>query len=163
MGCDIHIVLEHFDEKNEVWVGLHELGYMSKSALTGVTHDKSTSTYVGWRLGERDYNFFYALAGIRGHDHEAPHREPLGLPENMSSLSRHVLADNSDMHSPSWISARELIPILERVKEGKPISELVASKLEGEKPNLDLLIEWIDEDIEESDIHMWRIVFAFDN
>lgn len=159
MGCDIHIVLERKNHDSGRWVGIRSYGHFRSILLTDLSD--SASSLVGWKLKNCDYDFFYALAGVRG---EGPGgREPLGLPDDMSDLSDYELNNDSDLHSHSWISVRELIPILLRVKEDKPIPKIVEQVLIAHVPDVSVLQRWVDDDIDDENVDDWRIVFAFDN
>jgi len=111
MGCDIHLVLERKTE-DYGWVGLHD--------FVGVTVDHSDkvkelaakeqvyiSSYAGWRVRNRNYALFGALAGVR---HDGP--EPRGVPEDASPLAKVILDGwNADGHSHTWYMLDEALPI----------------------------------------------------
>ncbi len=85
MGCDIHCyveytprdVPEHLKDKPLYWYGL------------------------GGRINPgRNYAFFYAIAGVRGYDNDAPPRYPLrGMPDDAGFVARgdnHLLVVEDD-------------------------------------------------------------------
>ena len=159
MGCDIHIVLERHWKERDLWVGLHEFPYMPAKALNtyGVTliHE-----FVGWNLCTRDYNFFWALAGVRGG--KGPPGIPRGLPHDASTLPLVTLDNDRGAHSHSWMSLSDLIPIIIRCKLGGQIPDAVANKLLN-KPETNIVDEWIERWIELEEYGDYRIGFAFDN
>lgn len=160
MGCDIHIILERKDTERCRWVGLRQLGHLPSKALGLVPESKLP--WVTWRIKNRDYAFFAALAQVRGEDDQG--YEARGFPEDMSELSQYVLGDDDDLHSASWLTAKELAPPLLRVKEGVTTSTRVHDKLLGvDEEEFTVLHRWIDDDITPENIDEWRIVFAFDN
>lgn len=159
MGCDIHIVLERHRKERDLWVGLHEFSYMPAKALN-IYDVATTQIIVGWNLCIRDYNFFWALAGVR--EGEGPPGIPRGLPHDASALSLVTLDDDPDLHSHSWMSLSDLIPIIIRCKLGGQIPDAVANKLLN-KPETNIVDEWIERWIEPEEYGDYRIVFAFDN
>lgn len=85
MGCDIHFVIEK--KVNNKWIGL-------------------VSTDYGYRpmAKERNYNFFSAIASVRGNGN----RDPIGLPRDPSDLSRLLVKEwDCDGHSISWMMLRD--------------------------------------------------------
>lgn len=161
MGCDIHIILEC--KHHDTWVGVTQMGYLPEHAIRVTpTRDRTVANY---RLKERDYEFFWRLAGVRSG--EGPGGIPRGYPENASSLSDLLIGEDSDLHSHSWTSLRELIPILMVCKEDMPINEVVAHRLGSDKDaqvalELKVARDWIGDDVDDA-FDNWRIVYAFDN
>ena len=86
MGCDIHYVIERKLEDG-VWIGIASTDYSLQCSETAL----------------RNYEFFAALAGVRGNG-----PEPLGPPEDCSSLTRHCIECwNGDGHSYSFLPLEE--------------------------------------------------------
>lgn len=161
MGCDIHIVLEcKHAESDFGWVGLRQLTYVPTTVFTffGITLQQNS---VCWTLKNRDYNFFWAIAGVRSGEGEPGTAR--GLPEDMSDLSRMILDEDSNLHSHSWLTLRELIPYIIRCKLNEQIPDIVANKL-LDGPELNIAHDWLGLYINEPEEHdNYRIVFAFDN
>lgn len=158
MGCDIHIVLERkFDE---LWVGVRELGYTCGQSYRSSAGPMPVG-FICNKLSARDYEFFFALAGVRGDEDQPGGGTPRGLPGDCSTLSL-ALLDSIDLHSHSHTSLTELIPIIQRCKVGHPVAMQVAAKLLNAPPS-DIVADWIGESIEVEDYPNWRIVYAFDN
>ncbi len=73
-----------------------------------------------------------------------------------------ILDDDLDLHSHSWMSLSDLIPIIIRCKLGGKIPDAVANKLLN-KPETNIVEEWIERWVEPEEYGDYRIVFAFDN
>lgn len=158
MSCDIHIVLER--KFGKLWIGVRELGYtygQSYNSFAGLM----PIGYIHNKLCERDYGFFFALAGVRGDEYQPGGGTPRGLPGDCSTLSL-ALLDSIDLHSHSYTSLTELIPIIQRCKIGHPVAMQVAAKLLNVPPS-DIAADWIGENIGVEEYPNWRIVYAFDN
>lgn len=114
MGCDIHSFAEV--RINGKWekVGDHfSLGDLDREYYK---KDKSDSPF-DWR----SYSMFAFLAGVRNYDHCVPISEPKGLPSDSEYLNEKIEDSwgrgetrfqdimDSDYHSMSWLSLRELL------------------------------------------------------
>ncbi|MEI2419293.1 hypothetical protein V6O07_03395, partial [Arthrospira platensis SPKY2] len=96
MGCDIHLVVEQ--RYKDQWVGVRtdrsipvaETGLFNGAALPPL-------------IGDRNYGFFAALAGVRG---KGP--EPVGFPTD-ASLSAQMMyyPYEGDAHSASWLPLKD--------------------------------------------------------
>src|ERR1043165_3039366 len=131
MGCDIHMVVEV--KHGEKWVGLHAFPYLHAecyargkqlfdaqgaevTVIEGMTHHIVRS---------RNYEFFAALAGVRGDGPKAK-----GTPKDASDLARmEIEAWGEDGHSHSYCSLKKFIeagikteqlpdPVRKKVEEG---------------------------------------------
>jgi hypothetical protein len=95
MGCDIHIAVEERIAE----------GWWTPVRLCGpIKIRKNECSPIGYAAPEiagRNYNFFAALAGVRG---DGP--QPRGLPEDINPATRHWLAKMGD-HTPSWLPIAE--------------------------------------------------------
>ncbi len=161
MGCDIHLVLEVKNPKNDEWVGVRTYDYLRESMLN--YHNEVTPGLVGFQIKRRNYEFFDDLCGVRGNGSKFGF-SPRGLPHNISSLTELVLSDDTDLHSHSWLTMEELEPIL--IKHWNELAAVqVAAALAGDSWNSRKLINrLVDDDIGDVyPIDYYRLVFAFDN
>lgn len=89
MGADIHFIVEQrikSQRGKDRWIGVTSSGYNSKT--------KGSSRF---------YEFFSALAGVRG-----PGPKPKGHPKNLSDLSKIVLKQwDGDSHSHTYYTAED--------------------------------------------------------
>jgi hypothetical protein len=130
MGCDIHIVLERRKSGGE-WIGAMATDFHPKSRI---------------EVAQRDYDFFAAVANVRG----SGGRYPKNVPKDISELAWELYMDApTDHHSPSWMDAAEFCQIHNAVNP---------SKSRAEHALFDLFGVWSGEDDVE-----WRVVFWFDN
>ena len=172
MGADIHIYAER-KLKDGTWAMSHDLkNFMDGKALRlhmSMT-DPNAKYELHWcspRIGTRNYQFFAALAGVRG---EGP--EARGLPDDVSPLVAEEAENwDGDGHSFSWYSARDMVPIFMEYHMSEPErAELVSMKVEGS--NFDMtqrvLEKYIGIDVPYGkdniqDVDALRFVFWFDN
>lgn len=84
MGCDIHTVVEI--KKENAWVGLEECPKEFES---------------------RNYALFAFLAGVRN-SFNTKGFEPKGFPDDMSEKAKEKFEDDSDLHSKSYLTLKEL-------------------------------------------------------
>lgn len=161
MGCDIHIVLERKDTDTDEWVGVRDYTSFSSKLLDGV---KSEFGWFSYKLRHRDYSFFNDLCGVRGSGSSFGF-EPRGLPDNASSLSLMCLSeDDPDLHSHSWLDMKQLSgPLAANKAPEGDVPALVVERMGNAGYNLKLLREWVDDEIDATNIDEWRLVFAFDN
>ncbi len=168
MGCDIHLVLEKYDDNLCEWVGLHDYNLPSSEALLSRV-DIDIINNADFRVGRRDYNFFAHLAGVRAipvNNMDPAYPEPKGMPPDASSLAlhKHSLWEH-DAHSASWMSLKEFTLIYAReVKEN--LGQLVADRMQGDGMPLTWAMyrevsgEYLSDG---DDVDKYRIVFWFDN
>jgi hypothetical protein len=116
MGCDIHMVLER--QFDGVWVGINTYTYLDKDAvhISVYKNDEPVDpdhSYIGWKIRDRNYEFFAGLAGVRG---DGP--DPLGVPDDASLLARAMISSwGMDGHSHTYIGAREFGSLYFRQRE----------------------------------------------
>lgn len=128
MGCDIHMVYERRKSDREAWLGVVAVDCIKVSARP--------------RCDDRDYEFFAALAGVRG---MGP--APLGCPLDMSELARaQVALIGPDGHSRSYKLARDFCDAFRRGNGN-------ATKLTDDE----IMGVYMEDD------EQWRVVFWFDN
>lgn len=133
MGCDIHYILEV--KKYDKWVGIASDLQYNKDA----------------KADSRDYRFFSELAGVRSYEENS--RNPLGIPVDISDLSRHYIEYmDDDGHSHSYMPLKEFFSIYK-------------SLYPEENVNSDKMFAlWLSEDDEEEATYEnYRVVFFFDN
>lgn len=160
MGCDIHLVLEKYDDNLCEWVGLHEYSLPPNDAL-----QERPAGWMSFKVDRRDYNFFAHLAGVRAHG-DGTYPIPKGIPPDASSLTLHRHnAWEHDAHSASHMTLKEFAYIYAReVKQN--VEHIVAERLEGgdQHETYQLYQEVAGAYIEDFDeIRKYRIVFWFDN
>lgn len=170
MGADIHIMLER-KLKSGGWAVVDKFNSIRSSQLRN--YDGPEFTYSGRWPGARNYNLFALLAGVRG---QGP--EPKGLPPDVSDLAAEDLSgDDQDLHSHSWVTARDFVIATWRVTlEDKAFADLVATKLTDPNWFEDRMVAYFEErvsteyvtpnycaDENEWTLDDYRFVFAFDN
>lgn len=127
MGCDIHTVIEK--KVGGKWIG-----------ITSSDHALKRPVYA-----QRDYEFFGAVANVRGKGDIYPQ----GLPYDVSELSWYLFSKApTDHHSASHMSAYEFCKVYHAVRPNGRRSEFAVYDMMG----------FIIEDGEE-----FRVVFWFDN
>jgi len=134
MGCDIHAYLERKVE--DKWVMVKQVGFHK---------------YDPGNFCNRDYNYFAALAGVRGGGPEAK-----GLPDDVSdSVQMHSNDWNTDGHSHSYMPISEAIALYKFIHSEAPKYDDWVYHLFGEETEI----------IEEyrGGIKSYRVVFWFDN
>lgn len=150
MGCDIHFVVEAKVETGE-WIGVyveHMTPDMAFSANENFLTDKNGHTYP---IGLRNYNFFAALAGVRGDGPPAK-----GIPTDVSATARVMIErDGEDGHSHSWCSMEEFIT---KWLETTCFENVAAIRLSGKKLAIHEVIGVWDDELADM-----RVVFWFDN
>jgi hypothetical protein len=131
MGCDIHAFLERKHKGKYVMVKELQRGY-------------GKDCYHAYEMVDRSYDFFAALAGVRG---EGP--VAIGLPRDLSESVAYFMDDGgSDFHSHSWMMADRFCQIYREV--AKTYGHIIETSD----------VELLREDYPTTDD---RIVFAFDN
>ena len=167
MGADIHLFLER-KMKSGNWACVANLdNIIHLDGLDGVQPSGSVS-YAWYRLNRRNYQFFGALASVRG-DGE----EPRGLPIDVSDLveeESHGWA--MDGHSHSWMYADEFISIYNKVwlepNEDEPLDQysrrlLTDGKDEAVLEFLRTMCNPLVINLEQDNADDYRFVFWFDN
>lgn len=117
MGCDIHLTLEkrvqrkttHYKAK---WMGLYSTDLMPDS--------------FSLLIRERNYRFFANIANVKNKDNRfkvKEIRQPRGLPDNLSELSKHFLYNNdncsfSDFHHITYMTLLEFLDVFLKVNKG---------------------------------------------
>ena len=126
MGCDIHVVIEQ--QVGNKWIGLCATDCMQKRPV----------------FAERDYEFFGAVASIRGRSGKFPN----GLPYDISELSW-LLFSNAPMdhHSASHMPLDDFCNIHHAIRSGASREKHCVYDLTG------LSVE----------DQVFRVVFWFDN
>ena len=149
MGCDIHIVIEQKYGSN--WIGIIN----SESIPYGTLDPDPTM---------RNYQFFAALAGVRG---DGP--EPKGIPEDASGLSRmYIEGRDKDGHSHSYMPLKDFIStwlsvhddVLPIVTKEKLRGDTYRAEYNKVVRGLSMNTIWTYESEKIDDI---RVVFWFDN
>lgn len=153
MGCDIHYVIEQ--EHNGEWVGV----FATDNGLTYPNSD-ARRHIPAFMFKDRNYQFFADLAGVR-----RPGPEPLGLPEDLSGMSRmYTNIWDGDGHSHSYASLQDFVTAWLVNNDNENIASLVKEKLKGNDPVLEVVKKLgICQYEEESRIDKYRVVFWFDN
>lgn len=149
MGCDIHGVVEK--KHNGEWVGIHNFRPVHSAG-------KETS-YTWWAVMDRHYEFFAALAGVRG---DGP--DSLGVPDDASALTL-MLTEGEYDHSYSYLNISEFLIRYINVQSKE-------AQMEMAKLMFDRGVRWvtyytynllgIDVSDDES-LDDYRVVFWFDN
>ena len=173
MGCDIHPVLEKrwTDPETGItkWVGQHAYPYVQIKEVWQGGKVVATNYWHAPRPQERHYALFAKLAGVRG---EGP--EPRGYPEDVSDLALMRLGridDDTDLHSHSWVTAREWVQACLSVEDDPEKLFLDPNAKDNDprvkdpyKHYLDIEIDTWEHDGQPVDSpDNYRIVFAFDN
>lgn len=117
MGCDIHIHLERkvVIPKRDIdcwqtvnqFTGIPLEGIWFNTAEAIPKHAFKPHTTAWWNVEGRNYDFFAALAGVRG---DGP--EPKGMPYDIAPLTQAFFDSwEGDAHSASWHYADEFVEI----------------------------------------------------
>lgn len=170
MGCDIHMVLEIYDGRHGIWVGLHGYDYIMKSALEyDIVAAREHPKYFFWHAKQRNYSLFTELAGVRGDS--ATMLAPRGVPDDVSDLARwRIDRDEGDGHTHSWVTLDEFVQCYKRTMGEKAVAHFAAERVGGGKLDVDDAIANMVAGIEPSDYEdndengaQFRVVFWFDN
>ena len=167
MGADIHLFLER-KMKSGNWACVTNFdAFLHGEGLDG---RGATGSDLWFKLGQRDYTLFGALASVRGDG-----LEPRGLPDDLSEIVQEE-ADSwvHDAHSHSWMYADEFADIYhevmfgdEEIEEDNPMHRYYQLTLKEGKDHAvwhfvnrmcnPMCIE------DEDKPHDFRFVFWFDN
>lgn len=127
MGCDIHVVIE--EKVDGRWLGVSASDRL-----------KDRPEYA-----QRDYDFFAAIANVRGSGGVYPRN----LPKDISDLAWHLyMGAPTDHHSASHMAIDEFCEIHHRINPKMSRGEYATEDLMG---------------IYKSDGEAHRVVFWFDN
>lgn len=162
MGCDIHIMLERriYDR----WVTVSDFAAIHKRTMDSGLNDKDSARYLWWRVSNRNYELFTALAGVRGEKGEGP--EPRGFPADAADWTRFCFEGwGEDAHSASWMALPEALPLFIR-HNNINMADVVADRLTNGKDKV--LLEQAEHlfnvEVEKvAHLEEFRIVFWFDN
>ena len=173
MGCDIHVMLEQKvrtkDEPDGVWQVINTFNGVPLSAIWFPADEpikvKDERMCGWWNVEGRNYEFFAALAGVRG---DGP--EPRGLPDDIAPLAQ-AWAESweGDAHSHSWLYADEFTQLyMKHCLDEKVVSDYTAKRIAGEitapiwVPIMHFYISPVPDDVQEKP-HDLRFLFFFDN
>lgn len=119
MGCDIHTrveILRNVDGKLQ-WI---DSDYYSRNPYYDKTDGYSRKYEVVKICGDRNYQRFATLAGVRNYGNTTPIDKPRGIPKD---CNKHIKKDyqkwGCDAHTPSWFTLSELI----KYQETNPVSK----------------------------------------
>lgn len=165
MGADIHIYAER-KLRDGTWSMCRDYKATSPQLYEGLKLADDTYPMLFTKARGRHYDFFAALAGVRG---DGP--EPKGLPPDVSPLVKEI-SDGWDVdgHSHSWYSARDFVPkFMEHWIPAEEGAALIAKKLDGYGHGLvaEVLAHYLGIDVpyvnDVPDVDAIRFVFWFDN
>jgi len=158
MGCDIHFyteVLRTIDDK-KTWCccDLWKLNPYYK------VFEDEPEYEIEELYGDRDYNLFSILAGVRNYSDIVPISKPRGLPDGVSTAVK-AASDkwDGDGHSHSWFTLYELMSENSRRLCSSPLDDLVNLCVQRMKKELHIL----DNKEVAGEARRFRIVFWFDN
>ena len=158
MGADIHLFAER-KLPDGTWAMCRSYGSQSSRCFA----EQLSSWTIFYRARSRNYNFFAALANVRG-----PGPAPKGLPQDVSPLVAYE-SDRwgSDGHSHSWHSARDFVKLFfEHQLTGEERANLAANKLDTPYP-VDITHAVMDDHLgisaDDGEADDYRFVFWFDN
>jgi len=174
MGCDIHIHLERrvvLPERNiDCWQTVNQFtgipldGIRLETAIP-IPREALKPRGVGWwGIEDRNYEFFAALAGVRG---EGP--EPRGIPDDLAPLTQAFFDSwEGDAHSHSWHYADEFMELFFRhCLSDERIAEETEHRLNG--PHGPMFWAYLMDryihcmPTEPGSPQSWRFVYFFDN
>lgn len=154
MGCDINFVVEKkFTTKDG---GVKWIGWLPDKCWVNyqLKDGELKREWVYNKAGDRNYEFFAKLAGVRG---DGP--DPLGLPEDISEMAQ-IQSDSwsGDGHSHSYCPAQEFLEKL--AASQRDVAEIF---LKPDHPaTKDPYGYFLNMDLPEDD-EEYRVVFWFDN
>lgn len=160
MGCDIHLVLEQRSIIDPAgWIGVHtfpHVDHKSHYAYPNKGRDIGEFFAVPY-VKQRHYEFFAALAGVRGEGPEAK-----GVPPDASELTKNLVEYwAGDGHSHSYL---DLLDFTRRYLSVHPkdMGVVAAKRVSGED---DALLAYACSlmGIDTEDPNAYRVVFWFDN
>jgi hypothetical protein len=134
MGCDIHLVIEtpinqETPAKDHTggWRFIHDFPYVERGMFSGFDDSPEDGPRGLWfRARARHYDFFAALAGVRGEG-----RVPKGVPPGVAPHTRELLDSwGGDGHSHTWYYGHEFAAIWGSLDTAK--ADYAAARLRGE-------------------------------
>ena len=168
MGCDIHFIVEVDFARDDMmgvprgkvpkWVGVYSTGHTPNMARN--PDDMYRTARYAW-CDERDYDFFAAIAGVRG---EGP--EPNGIPEDASELARAYIDNYGvDGHSHGHMPLIDFVRAKMRVRADAVTAAGVTHKLTASSTNIIARepVEYALADLSTYQDDLVRVVFFFDN
>ena len=168
MGADIHIYAER-KLLDGTWAMCKSFeGQLSSQFDSRVVSALGRKTLFT-RARMRNYNFFRALAGVRG---EGPDHK--GFPNDASPLVQEEFDRwGTDAHTPSWYSAKEFVPIfMEHWMSDEETAELVSNRLSSGSISSEIVFNVLEmylgvdvpyDDDDNPSVDTIRFVFWFDN
>ena len=147
MGCDIHIAVER-KIADGFWTPVR---FMSPIKVHLSPENKIG--YAKAQVCSRNYEFFAAIAGVRGDGPEAR-----GYPEDVSPSTRFYLESVGD-HTPSWLPIKDFLAAFMATRWVSPIEKENAGNGEIKYPASEFF--YLDEADETPDDY--RVVFNFDS
>lgn len=174
MGCDIHMQLERrvvIDSYPEgIWQNANQFTGIPLEGVWISSKEPIPSRYFNehsfawWNIERRNYEFFAALAGVRG---DGP--DPKGLPEGVSPMTQaYIDSWGADGHSHSWGYADEIMSLYFKFGlKDKVVSEVTERILKGDfGPHkwaylMDRFVHSMPTDPQKPTD--WRFIYFFDN
>jgi hypothetical protein len=160
MGCDIHAFVERIRNPHSP----KDITSYTRSDFGSESHRFYTESSI---LDNRDYSYFYQLAGVRGRANDKYiFSEPRGLPEDVSEGIKQEYEEwGDDAHSASYATLQELIDFVADVKS-KQLKELLLDQDTTDLTHMEKVIDYLKIKAEQQftkDYNLIRIVFWFDN
>jgi hypothetical protein len=161
MGCDIHSYLEKYTSINgeNKWVNVDYWQINPHHGIVGYENENEyehLSFYIG-----RNYDLFGILAGVRSS--EDPIKEPRGLPEDVSDVTKREYEKWNEVHTPSYYTLKELKDYIYNNSDNKELIESLSYFVNPMNERFKNEF-WINDDnrhtIKENG---FRVVFWFDN
>ena len=172
MGCDIHVMLERkvptSSHPEGVWQVANTFTHVPLRALwmieEQINGDKVLTGNAYWNVEGRKYDFFAALAGVRG---DGP--DPKGIPEGISPMVEEWIKSwGGDGHSHSWHYADEFAELfMKHHLSDEEVVRITEKRLNGELDSpmwtyiIDRYISGMPHD--PGPPEEWRFVYFFDN
>lgn len=154
MGTDIHFTVENKTADAPTWIGVYSTSVTPNFPLVDVDGNAKFNRRALYK--DRNYNFFAALAGVRG-----PGPASKGVPEDASALTRREVAVwGVDGHSHSHLSLQEFVGTWLQVCNPELFAAHAKEMLDGAGPITPTLSKYMGVWGDEGD---FRVVFWFDN
>ena len=124
MGADIHVMLER--KVDGQWHLYERFDSVPPRAISRNAIDYKFDHY--YRLNDRNYGFFAAIAGVRG---DGP--DPRGRPDDMSPLVKNYCDSwGHDAHSHTWLYADEFCELfLKHHMSEQEVTDFTEAQLKG--------------------------------
>lgn len=106
MGCDIHVYVELYDDREKEWYALDKFEQVAVCHFDVIyPHEKHVEP-----LHKRNYAVFSWLAGVRQYGDIKPICEPRGLPKDVSEVVALAFKKwGPDAHTPSYLTLQEIL------------------------------------------------------